>query len=196
MRGKGTIGGNVANGDPGNDMPALMQCLDAGFVLAGPKRRAHSGRARILPGRLHDGARSRRDADRDPDSGAARRHGYAYEKLKRKVGDYATAAAAVVLTMAGGRVATASIALTNVGRHRCSPPMPARSSRDRHSTPRRSKRAAAAAKAIADPATDGRGTAEYRREMAGVMVARALAKAAAAREGGLRWRTRTPWLSA
>ena len=34
-------------------------------------------------------------------------HGYAYEKLKRKVGDYATAAAAVVLTMAGGKVATA-----------------------------------------------------------------------------------------
>ena len=37
-------------------------------------------------------------------------HGYAYEKLKRKVGDYATAAAAVVLTMAGGKVATCAIA--------------------------------------------------------------------------------------
>jgi len=32
----GTIGGNVANGDPGNDLPALMQCLDATFVLHGP----------------------------------------------------------------------------------------------------------------------------------------------------------------
>ena len=41
-------------------------------------------------------------------------HGYAYEKLKRKVGDYATAAAAVVLTMGGGKVATCSIGLTNV----------------------------------------------------------------------------------
>lgn len=41
-------------------------------------------------------------------------HGYAYEKLKRKVGDYATAAAAVTLTMAGGKVATCSIALTNL----------------------------------------------------------------------------------
>ena len=28
IRYQGTIGGNVANGDPGNDMPALMQCLD------------------------------------------------------------------------------------------------------------------------------------------------------------------------
>jgi hypothetical protein len=32
----GTVGGNVANGDPGNDMPGLMQCLDATYVLAGP----------------------------------------------------------------------------------------------------------------------------------------------------------------
>ena len=32
----GTIGGNVANGDPGNDMPALMMALDATYVLRGP----------------------------------------------------------------------------------------------------------------------------------------------------------------
>ncbi|MEO9529731.1 MAG: FAD binding domain-containing protein, partial [Roseibium sp.] len=32
----GTLGGNVANGDPGNDMPALMQCLNASYVLTGP----------------------------------------------------------------------------------------------------------------------------------------------------------------
>jgi len=41
-------------------------------------------------------------------------HGWAYEKQKRKVGDYATAAAAVVLTMAGGACASAAIALTNL----------------------------------------------------------------------------------
>ena len=41
-------------------------------------------------------------------------HGYAYEKLKRKIGDYATAAAAVVLTMTGGKVGSCSIGLTNV----------------------------------------------------------------------------------
>src|SRR3546814_19456696 len=38
-----------------------------------------------------------------------------YEKLKRKIGDYATAAAAVVLTLRGGTCETASIALTNMG---------------------------------------------------------------------------------
>ena len=39
VRYMGTIGGNVANGDPGNDMPGLMQCLDARFVLVGPAGR-------------------------------------------------------------------------------------------------------------------------------------------------------------
>ncbi len=33
----GTLGGNVANGDPGNDMPAVMQCLDAEYGLADPE---------------------------------------------------------------------------------------------------------------------------------------------------------------
>jgi CO/xanthine dehydrogenase FAD-binding subunit len=35
VRYRGTLGGNVANGDPGNDMPAVMQCLDAQFEIAG-----------------------------------------------------------------------------------------------------------------------------------------------------------------
>ena len=33
IRYMGTVGGNVANGDPGNDMPGLMQCLDATYIL-------------------------------------------------------------------------------------------------------------------------------------------------------------------
>ncbi len=36
VRALGTIGGNVANGDPGNDMPAVMMALDASFMLRGP----------------------------------------------------------------------------------------------------------------------------------------------------------------
>src|SRR5262249_45134635 len=31
----GTLGGNVANGDPGNDMPAVMMCLGASYEVAG-----------------------------------------------------------------------------------------------------------------------------------------------------------------
>ena len=55
VRYRGTIGGNVANGDPGNDMPALMLTLGASYRLEGPGRRratsrqATSTRAPISP---------------------------------------------------------------------------------------------------------------------------------------------------
>src|SRR3954464_2801379 len=42
----GTLGGNVANGDPGNDKPAVMQCLDASYVLAGQGCAAREVKAR------------------------------------------------------------------------------------------------------------------------------------------------------
>ena len=95
----GTIGGNVANGDPGNDMPAVMMCLDATYHAVGK-----SGERRIAARDFYQGAYFTAlepgeivTAIRIPAPAAG--HGYAYEKLKRKIGDYATAAAAVVLTM-------------------------------------------------------------------------------------------------
>ena len=110
----GTIGGNVANGDPGNDMPAVMMCLGASYHVTG-----QGGESRIAARDFYQGAYFTAletgnvlTAVRIPVPPAG--HGYAYEKLKRKIGDYATAAAAVVLTMAGGKVATCSIGLTNV----------------------------------------------------------------------------------
>ena len=93
----GTLGGNVANGDPGNDMPAVMMCLNASYRVAGK-----GGERRIAAREFYHGAYftalepgeiiTAIDVPRP-----AARHGYAYEKLKRKVGDYATAAAAVML---------------------------------------------------------------------------------------------------
>lgn len=178
IRSKGTLGGNVANGDPGNDMPAVMQCLGAVYVLQGP-----DGQRRVPARDFYQGAYFTAlqqgeilVAIRIPVLPAG--HGYCYEKLKRKIGDYATAAAAVTLTFAGGKVATAAIALTNVA----ATPLFAKEAvalvLGTTLDPATIKRAAESAKAITDPATDGRGTAEYRREMAGVMTARALAKAA------------------
>ena len=67
----GTIGGNVANGDPGNDMPAVMMCLNATYHAVGKRRAPHCG-ARVLPGRLFHRAGARRDRDRHPHSGARR----------------------------------------------------------------------------------------------------------------------------
>ena len=115
VRYRGTIGGNVANGDPGNDMPALMMTLGAEL----PRSRARRRRATVAARDFYQGAYFTAlepgeilTAVSIPVPAAG--HGYAYEKLKRKVGDYATAAAAVVLTMSGGKVATCSIGLTNL----------------------------------------------------------------------------------
>ena len=114
MRYVGTLGGNVANGDPGNDMPAVMLCLGASYHVAGK-----GGERRIAAREFYQGAYFTAlepgeilTAIRIPVPAAG--HGYAYEKLKRKIGDYATAAAAVVLTLRAAEVASCSIGLTNV----------------------------------------------------------------------------------
>jgi carbon-monoxide dehydrogenase medium subunit len=174
----GTLGGNVANGDPGNDMPAVMLCLGATYQATGK-----SGERRIAARDFYQGAYFTAlepgeilTAIRIPVPPAG--HGYAYQKLKRKIGDYATAAAAVVLTMTGGDVGDCAIGLTNVAE---TPLFAAEAAKILIGTKLDAatvKKAVTAAEAITSPATDTRGPAQYRTKMAGVMLARALARAA------------------
>ena len=177
VRYRGTIGGNVANGDPGNDMPALMMTLGAVYRLEGPGGAREVAATEFYQGAyftaLEPGEILTAVAIPVPPSG----HGYAYEKLKRKVGDYATAAAAVVLTMSGGKVASCAIGLTNLHE---TPLLAAEASQavigtalDQASL----KKAAAAAEAIMSPASDARGPVEYRKHVGGIMVMRALERA-------------------
>jgi aerobic carbon-monoxide dehydrogenase medium subunit len=173
----GTIGGNVANGDPGNDMPGLMMALAATYVLRGA-----SGERRVL---ARDYYLSPYETAAEPGEVLAAvriplppaGHGWAYEKLKRKVGDYATAAAAVILTVSGGTIATCAIGLTNVAGTALFARDAAASVIGTALDKPTLARAAAAATAIADPTVDGRGSAEYRAKMAGVMTARSLTRA-------------------
>src|SRR5512132_1159124 len=157
VRYRGTIGGNVANGDPGNDMPALMMTLGASYRLEGKPGALLTSVSIPVP---------------------AAGHGYAYEKLKRKVGDYATAAAAVVLTMAGGKVATCKIGLTNLPETPLLADDAAKAVIGTSLDPATLKKAAAAAEAIMSPAADARGPVEYRKHVGGIMVTRALQRAA------------------
>ena len=175
----GTIGGNVANGDPGNDMPALMQALNADYILQG------SGGTREVAARafyeasfftaLEDGEILTAVRFAAPSAG----HGYAYEKQKRKIGDYATAAAVVLLTMNGGKCETAAIALTNVADTPLLAEEAARAVVGTSLDGAALSAAAEAAKAITSPVKDVRGPADFRRHVAGVMVQRAIEKAAA-----------------
>src|SRR6201985_2071446 len=113
VRYRGTIGGNVANGDPGNDMPALMMTLGASYQLQGPNGAREIAASEFYQGAYFTALEPGELLISATVPVAAAGHGYAYEKLKRQVGDYATAAAAVVLTKANGKVARCSIGLTN-----------------------------------------------------------------------------------
>ena len=104
-------------------------------------------------------------------------HGYGYEKLKRKIGDYATAAAAVILSMSGGKVASCSIGLTNVAETPLWAEQAAKILTGSALDAATVKKAVAAAEAITSPAEDMRGPVHYRTKMAGVMLTRALARA-------------------
>ncbi len=175
----GTVGGNVANGDPGNDLPALMMALGASYLLEGPQGQREVAAADFYQGvyvtALGAGEILTSVSVPVPPAG----HGYAYEKLKRKVGDYATAAAAVVLTMSRGKVATCAIALTNLSDTPLLADDAADAVRGKSLDGATLKNAAAAAVAIMSPAADTRGPVEYRKHVGGIMVIRALQRAAA-----------------
>ena len=112
VRNLGTIGGNVANGDPANDMPGLMQLLDATYAINGK-----NGVREIKAREFYEGAYFTAREDDEilvSISFNAPIGGYAYEKQKRKIGDYATAAAGVILNVDNGVCSSASIALTNL----------------------------------------------------------------------------------
>jgi carbon-monoxide dehydrogenase medium subunit len=178
----GTVGGNVANGDPGNDMPGLMQCLDATYALVGPEG-AREVKARAFYHGAYDTARADEEILSEIVFDAPAGAGWAYEKQKRKIGDYATAAAAVLLWIEGGLCRRASIALTNLADR------PILSEAAGAALIGTGLDAAALDAAVAAmqgdiaPMADNRGPEAFKRHAAGVMLRRAIARAAA-RAGG------------
>ncbi|MBC5783523.1 xanthine dehydrogenase family protein subunit M [Ramlibacter sp. USB13] len=177
VRYRGTVGGDLAHGDPGNDHPALMLALDAAFAVRGAGGERMVAAADFFQGpymtALQPGEVLTRIEVPIPPPGT----GWAYEKLKRKIGDFATAAAAVLLRMDGERIAAASIALTNVG----ATPLKARDAEQalvgRRLDEAALTEAAQLAMEICDPVADQRGDADYKRAMAGEMTRRALLRA-------------------
>ena len=175
VRNMGTVGGNVANGDPGNDMPGLMQCLDATYTLTGP-----NGSRDVKAREFYQSAYFTERADDEilvAISFARPVGGYAYEKQKRKIGDYATAAAAVQITAAGGKVTAASIAMTNLS------DVPVYSEGAGAALVGTDCDMAAIKAAVAvmlgdiNPGEDNRGPVEFKKHVAGIVLGRAIARA-------------------
>jgi aerobic carbon-monoxide dehydrogenase medium subunit len=179
VRYKGTIGGDISHGDPGNDHPALMLALDASFVLTGPK-----GERVVKADGYFLGLYS---TQLEPDEILtqirlpipAAGSGWSYQKLKRKTGDFATAATAVLLQMKGTNVAKVNIALTNVAATPLKATAAEASLVGKPIDDTTLNEAARLAMGICDPTPDQRGDADYKTAMCGEMTRRALQAAAA-----------------
>lgn len=185
VRNLATVCGNLAHGDPANDHPAAMLALGAELVATGPK-----GERRIAVGSFFTGPFATALA-RDEILTEVRvptpppRSGGTYLKLERKVGDFATAAVAVQVTLGpGGECERVGIGLTNVG----PTPIAARKAeaflKGKRPDEAVVKQAAQLAAEEARPAADLRGPTEYKRDLVRVLTARALRKAIERARGG------------
>jgi carbon-monoxide dehydrogenase medium subunit len=174
VRNRGTIGGDIAHGDPGNDHPAVMLALDAEFVIRGPAGERTTPANGFFLGTYWTGLEEGEllTAIRVPVT--QRGTGYGYNKLKRKTGDYATAGSPVVLKLDGDTCRDIRIGLTNVA------PMAIRAEaaedllRGKVIDEALIEQAADAVMAACDPAEDLRGDAEYKTHMAAEMARRSI----------------------
>ncbi|MBI4493051.1 MAG: xanthine dehydrogenase family protein subunit M [Chloroflexi bacterium] len=180
IRNRGTVGGNLAHADPASELPAVALALEAEFVA-----RSSRGERRV-PARAFfvHALTTALAADealvevRIPALPAGA--GWAFVELARRHGDYAIAGAAAALTLdASGRIAWARLSLCGVG------PVPIRPLEAERLLPGRQpgpdlwRAVGEAAAEASDPASDLQATADYRRAMVEVYVARALERAAA-----------------
>jgi carbon-monoxide dehydrogenase medium subunit len=177
VRNRGTIGGALCQADPSEDLSAVCAAVGAEMVI-----------------RFADGERvvGMREFHRRPYETAVGPgemlveirvplrdgSGSAYAKVDRRVGDWAVVAAGASLELRGGTIAGAGVALAAVGGEITS----SEAEQALVGEPPSAElfaRAAALAAAACSPVTDQRGSAEYKRHVAGVLTERVLARAAA-----------------
>jgi carbon-monoxide dehydrogenase medium subunit len=174
VRNMATVGGNLAHGDPANDHPATMLALGAQVAAVGPAGERVIPVSDFFEGplttALDHGEILTEIRIPTPPAGS----GGAYLKLERKVGDYAIAGVAALVTVADGVCQQAGIGLTNVG----STPVKAGAAESflmgKRLDDETIREAARLASQDADPTADLRGSEEYKRDMVRVLAGRAL----------------------
>lgn len=178
VRNMGTIGGNIAHGDAANDHPAVMIAMGAEVVITGPEGSRTVSIDDFFHGFYMTAVQPNEILTEIripvPPAGT----GNAYHKFERKVGDYATAGAAVQITIGHNDVVeNVGIGLTNVN------PTPMRASRSEEAL--RGKplsnetinQAAQYASEDCNPSADLRGDEEYKRAMVKVLIKRMIERA-------------------
>lgn len=184
VRNKATVGGNLAHADPANDHPATMLAYGAQVIArgaAGTRTIAIDDlfvglfETSLAPGEILTEVRIPRPG---------KSSGGAYLKIERKVGDYAVAAVAVQLELAGAAIHSIRIGLTNVS----SVPMRAKAAEaalaGKHPTDDALEAAGKAAAAECDPSADLRGQIDYKRDLVRVLTKRAVRRAVERAQGG------------
>src|SRR4051812_4414616 len=177
VRNRGTIGGALCHADPAEDLSAVCAALGARMVLRGP-----GGERTVDTDEFHVGPFTTAVADgemlvevRIP----LRDHaGSAQEKVKRRAGDWAIAAAAVMVELDGATIGDAGIALTAVGVSEPRSRWAEEALRGQAPSEEAFAEAARRAAKDCDPIADNRGSAEYKRHLAGELTVRALRRAA------------------
>ncbi|GLI01635.1 FAD binding domain-containing protein [Phytohabitans aurantiacus] len=182
VRNRGTVGGSLCQADPSEDLSAAFAAVDALAVVRGPGgertvpiREFHIGpyETVVEPGELLTEIR----VPVRPGGSSA------YEKVERRVGDWAVAAAGAAVWLDGDTIADAGVGLTAVGAdHFCSPAAEA----VLRGAPATEETFAAAGRAAAEscrPSADQRGPVDYKRHLAGELTVRALRRAVARARG-------------
>ncbi len=178
VRNLATVGGNLAHGDPGNDHPATMLVLGAQVVATGPKGERVIPIDKFFLGLFSTALKPDEIVTEIRIPVPAARSGGAYVKFERKVGDYATAAAAAYVTLnASGAVEQAALALTNVGPTAVRATAAEKQLIGKKPDAATLEAAARAAAAVTSPSADRRGAPDYKKEMGRVLAVRALKKA-------------------
>ncbi|WP_042377553.1 FAD binding domain-containing protein [Streptacidiphilus melanogenes] len=177
VRNRGTIGGSLCQADPSEDLSAVCAALRATLVVRG------RGGTRAIPmAAFYRGPYETAVGPAEmlveirlplvPHSGSA------YEKVERKAGDWAVAAAGAALSLHGGRIGQAGIALAALGAATVNSVRAEQALLGQEPTEQAFAAAGRAAAQDCDPVTDGRGSAEYKRHLADELTRRALRRAA------------------
>jgi aerobic carbon-monoxide dehydrogenase medium subunit len=178
VRNRGTIGGSLCQADAAEDLSAVCVAAKGRAVLRGASGERTVGLDEFYVGpfmtTIHDGEML--TEVRLPLRAGA---GSAHEKVERRAGDWAIAAASAVVWMDGGTIADAGVALSAVGPTTVHVSRAEEVLRGKPPSDELFEQAGAVASEDCAPIPDGRGPVDYKRHLAGVLVRRALRRAAA-----------------
>jgi carbon-monoxide dehydrogenase medium subunit len=183
VRNLGTIGGSLAHADPAGDWGSVMLALGAEVVARGPAGERAIPIADFFQGALTTALAPGEILTAIRVPAPVGTPGGVYHKLERKVGDFATVGVAVHVEIDAGRIARAGVALTAVGPHNLAVAAAGdalRGAAPGQAVESRIAEVAAAAASAAEPESDIRGSAEYKRNVVRVFVERGLRQAIAA----------------